>query len=268
GTATANELITVTAVNDTPVAVNDLYTINENTTVTLNPLALDTDLDGDTLSITSINGTTLTGGAQTITVTNGTVNISTVGVITFTPSANFNSATAISIPYVISDGHGGTATANELITVNAVNDNPTAVDDLYTINEDTTLTLNPLALDTTVYEALKVMGEKNIGAILVIDGSDLKGILSERDYARKIVLKDKSSKETFVHEIMESTVFSVKLSNNIEDCMELMSTKRIRHLPVLENEIVVGIISISDVVKAIIEIQKDTINHLNSYISQ
>jgi CBS domain-containing protein len=121
---------------------------------------------------------------------------------------------------------------------------------------------------TTVYEALKVMGEKNIGAILVIDGSDLKGILSERDYARKIVLKDKSSKETFVHEIMESTVFSVKLSNNIEDCMELMSTKRIRHLPVLENEIVVGIISISDVVKAIIEIQKDTINHLNSYISQ
>lgn len=121
---------------------------------------------------------------------------------------------------------------------------------------------------TTVYEALKVMGEKNIGAILVIDGTDLKGILSERDYARKIVLKDKSSKETFVHEIMESNVFSVNLSNNIEDCMELMSTKRIRHLPVLEGETVVGIISISDVVKAIIEIQKDTINHLNSYISQ
>ncbi|OXA67440.1 histidine kinase [Flavobacterium aquidurense] len=121
---------------------------------------------------------------------------------------------------------------------------------------------------TTVYEALKVMGEKNIGAILVIDNNDLKGILSERDYARKIVLKDKSSKETLVHEIMESNVFSVNLSNNIEDCMELMSTKRIRHLPVLEDGIVVGIISISDVVKAIIEIQKDTINHLNSYISQ
>lgn len=121
---------------------------------------------------------------------------------------------------------------------------------------------------TTVYEALKVMGEKNIGAILVIDGTELKGILSERDYARKIVLKDKSSKETYVHEIMESNVFSVNLSNNIEDCMELMSTKRIRHLPVLEDGIVVGIISISDVVKAIIEIQKDTINHLNSYISQ
>ncbi|CAC9974297.1 CBS domain-containing protein [Flavobacterium sp. CF108] len=121
---------------------------------------------------------------------------------------------------------------------------------------------------TTVFEALKVMGDKNIGAILVIDGNDLKGILSERDYARKIVLKDKSSKETFVHEIMESNVFSVLLSNNIEDCMELMSSKRIRHLPVLEDGTVVGIISISDVVKAIIEIQKDTINHLNSYISQ
>lgn len=121
---------------------------------------------------------------------------------------------------------------------------------------------------TTVYEALKVMGEKNIGAILVIDDSDLKGILSERDYARKIILKDRSSKETFVHEIMESNIFSVQLSNNIEDCMELMSSKRIRHLPVIEDDIVVGIISISDVVKAIIEIQKDTIQHLNSYISQ
>ena len=120
----------------------------------------------------------------------------------------------------------------------------------------------------TVYDALKVMGEKNIGAILIIDDNVLKGILSERDYARKIVLKDKSSKETFVHEIMESNVFTVKLSDNLEDCMELMSEKRIRHLPVLEDGVVVGIISISDVVKAIIEIQKDTINHLNSYISQ
>ncbi|KFF06831.1 CBS domain-containing protein [Flavobacterium reichenbachii] len=120
----------------------------------------------------------------------------------------------------------------------------------------------------TVYEALKEMGEKNIGAILVIEDHALKGILSERDYARKIVLKDKSSKETLVHEIMESTVFTVSLADNLDACMELMSTKRIRHLPVLEDGIVVGIISISDVVKAIIEIQKDTIQYLNSYISQ
>ncbi|KIQ16499.1 hypothetical protein RT99_20760 [Flavobacterium sp. MEB061] len=148
GTATANQLITVTAVNDNPVAVDDIYTVAEDATVTLNPLALDSDLDGDTLSITSINGTTLTGTTQTITVTNGTVNISAVGVITFTPSANFNSATAISIPYVINDGHGGTDTANQLITVTAVNDNPVAVDDIYTIAEDATVTLNPLALDS------------------------------------------------------------------------------------------------------------------------
>jgi len=148
GTATANQLITVTAVNDNPVAVDDVYTVAEDATVTLNPLALDSDLDGDTLSITSIGGTTLTGGAQTITVTNGTVNISAGGVITFTPSANFNSATAISIPYVINDGHGGTATANQLITVTAVNDNPVAVNDVYTVTEDATVTLNPLALDS------------------------------------------------------------------------------------------------------------------------
>ncbi|MFH6990831.1 Ig-like domain-containing protein, partial [Flavobacterium collinsii] len=78
-------------------------------------LALDSDVDGDTLTITSINGTTLTGGVQTIAVTNGTVNISATGVITFTPAANFNSATPVSIAYVISDGNGGTATANQQI---------------------------------------------------------------------------------------------------------------------------------------------------------
>ncbi|KIQ18416.1 hypothetical protein RT99_17645, partial [Flavobacterium sp. MEB061] len=163
----ANQLITVTAVNDNPVAVNDVYTVAEDATVTLNPLALDSDLDGDTLSITSIGGTTLTGGVQTIPVTNGTVNISVAGVITFTPSANFNSATAISIPYVISDGHGGTDTANQLITVTAVNDNPVAVDDIYTVAEDATVTLNPLALDTDL--------EGDTLSITSINGTTLTG---------------------------------------------------------------------------------------------
>ncbi|MEC5164308.1 CBS domain-containing protein [Flavobacterium sp. PL11] len=120
----------------------------------------------------------------------------------------------------------------------------------------------------TVYEALSVMSEKNIGAILIIEDTVLKGVLSERDYARKVVLKSKSSKKTFVHEIMETDVVTVAPSDNLEFCMELMSTKRVRHLPVLENHIVIGIISISDVVKAIIAIQKNTIEHLNSYISQ
>ena len=112
------------------------------------------------------------------------------------------------------------------------------------------------------------MSEKNIGAILVIEDTVLKGILSERDYARKIVLKAKSSKKALVHEIMETDVVTVKLSDNLESCMELMNAKRVRHLPVIENNIVIGIISISDVVKAIIEKQKDTIQHLNSYITQ
>lgn len=120
----------------------------------------------------------------------------------------------------------------------------------------------------TVYEALTVMSEKNIGAILVIEDTVLKGILSERDYARKIVLKAKSSKNALVCEIMETDVVTVKLNDNLESCMELMNGKRVRHLPVIENNIVIGIISISDVVKAIIEIQKDTIQHLNSYITQ
>ncbi|MNF26095.1 Arabinose 5-phosphate isomerase KdsD [compost metagenome] len=120
----------------------------------------------------------------------------------------------------------------------------------------------------TVYEALTVMSEKNIGAILVIEDTVLKGILSERDYARKIVLKAKTSKKALVHEIMETDVVTVKRSDNLEACMELMNSRRVRHLPVLENNIVIGIISISDVVKAIIDMQKDTIQHLNSYITQ
>ncbi|SHF71663.1 CBS domain-containing protein [Flavobacterium fluvii] len=119
----------------------------------------------------------------------------------------------------------------------------------------------------TVFEALGVMSEKNIGAILIIEDTVLKGILSERDYARKIALKAKSSKKTFVHEIMEDVV-TVKPSDNLDYCMELMDAKRVRHLPVIENDVVIGIISISDVVKAIIEMQKETIKHLDSYISQ
>ncbi len=120
----------------------------------------------------------------------------------------------------------------------------------------------------TVYEALGVMSEKNIGAILIIEDNSLKGILSERDYARKIALKAKSSKKTLVNEIMEKDVVTVKLTDSLDYCMELMDSKRVRHLPVKENDNIIGIISISDVVKAIIEMQKATIKHLDSYISQ
>jgi CBS domain-containing protein len=121
---------------------------------------------------------------------------------------------------------------------------------------------------STVYEALSVMSEKNIGAILIIEDTILKGVLSERDYARKIVLKAKSSKKAFVHEIMETDVATVKPSDNLDYCMELMSLKRVRHLPVIENNIVIGIVSMSDVVKAIMDMQKETIQYLDTYINQ
>ncbi|KAB1155870.1 CBS domain-containing protein [Flavobacterium luteum] len=120
----------------------------------------------------------------------------------------------------------------------------------------------------TVYEAIKVMGEKNIGAVLIIENENLKGILSERDYARKVVLKGKSSLDTYVHEIMEDDLVTVKPSDSIDYCMGLMSSKRIRHLPVVENNTVLGLISIGDVVKGIIEMQKETIDYLHTYISQ
>lgn len=119
----------------------------------------------------------------------------------------------------------------------------------------------------TVYEAIKTMGEKNIGAILVIEDGILKGIMSERDYARKIVLKGKASKDTLVKEIMEEKVITVKPTDNLDYCMELMTTRRVRHLPVMDENLVLGIISIGDVVMAIIEVQKNTIAHLDSYIS-
>ena len=122
--------------------------------------------------------------------------------------------------------------------------------------------------DVTVYDAIKVMGEKNIGAILVMEGEKLTGILSERDYARKIVLKGKSSRETPVKEIMTEDVLTVTPGDTIEKCMEIMTQKHIRHLPVVENDMVVGMISIGDVVNGIIETQKETIEHLQKYIAQ
>ncbi len=121
--------------------------------------------------------------------------------------------------------------------------------------------------DYTVYDALKVMGEKNIGALPIIENGELKGIFSERDYARKIVLHNKSSKDTLVKDIMTSEVVTVNPNHTIDQCMELMSNRRIRHLPVVNEGTVVGLLSISDLVKVIIERQKETIEHLQSYIA-
>ena len=122
--------------------------------------------------------------------------------------------------------------------------------------------------DTMVRDALKIMAEKNIGAIVVMNNTKLVGIFSERDYARTIVLRDKSSKSTAMSEIMTSEdLVTVKPSTSIDDCMVLMTERRIRHLPVVENEQLLGVISIGDLVKHIIEDQKITIENLQNYIS-
>ncbi len=121
---------------------------------------------------------------------------------------------------------------------------------------------------TTVYEALVIMADKNIGALVVLDGETLAGIMSERDYARKVILHGKSSREMRVGEIMTTNVISVSPEQSVQECMGRMTDKHIRHLPVLEKERVVGIISIGDVVKAIISEQESTIKLLEDYISQ
>lgn len=121
--------------------------------------------------------------------------------------------------------------------------------------------------EATVYEALELMAEKNIGAVLVLDGERVAGIFSERDYARRVALHGKSSKTTPVREVMTSRVFYVRPDHTIEECMALMTEKRIRHLPVMEDERLVGLISIGDMVKAVISEQQFIIEQLEHYIT-
>jgi len=119
----------------------------------------------------------------------------------------------------------------------------------------------------SVLDALKVMTEKNISAVLVLENDRLHGIFTERDYARKIILQGKSSKDTLIKEAMTASPITISLSDSIDYCMELMTDKHIRHLPVVENDEVKGMVSIGDVVKFIIADQKQTISQLESYIS-
>lgn len=121
--------------------------------------------------------------------------------------------------------------------------------------------------DATVYDALQLLAEKNIGALLVTKNEKLIGIISERDYARKVILRGKFSKDTSVKEIMSFTVVYVNTSLSVEECMAIMINKRIRHLPVIDNNKLIGIISIGDVVKAIIDEKEFVINQLVHYIT-
>ena len=120
--------------------------------------------------------------------------------------------------------------------------------------------------DATVYDALKTMAEHEIGALVVLQDGHLAGIFSERDYARKIILHGKSSKETLVSEIMTPRVVCVGPEQSVDQCMALMTDKRVRHLPVLEHKRVIGVISIGDVVKEVISEQRFVIEQLEQYI--
>lgn len=121
--------------------------------------------------------------------------------------------------------------------------------------------------DASVLDAIRLMAEKNIGAVLVMNGGQLLGILSERDYARKVVVKGRASDSTPVSDIMTASVVCTSSSETVDTCMALMTEKRIRHLPVVDNKIVVGVISIGDLVQAIIADQQEAIEQLEQYIS-
>jgi CBS domain-containing protein len=124
-----------------------------------------------------------------------------------------------------------------------------------------------IAPDATAYSALELMADKNVGALMVTDNGKLVGVFSERDYARKVILKGKASKSTTVREIMTSSPISVNPAMTLRECMVLMTNKRIRHLPVLDNDVIMGVISIGDVVNTIISEQESVIEELQEYIA-
>jgi CBS domain-containing protein len=127
--------------------------------------------------------------------------------------------------------------------------------------------VHSISPEATVYDAIQTMADRNIGSLLVLNGERLVGIISERDYTRKIALKGKQSKQTPVSEIMLTPVISVGEDASVEECMELMTKHRIRHLPVLDGERVVGVVSIGDLINWIIKTQREVLNSMEDFIS-
>ena len=139
------------------------------------------------------------------------------------------------------------------------------VKDLLAVKGDQVWSVSP---EQSVLEAISLMAEKNVGALMVLQDSSLVGIVSERDYTRSIVLQNRSSQGTTVREIMTENVSSVGPHHTIEDCMTLMTEKRFRHLPVLQEGILVGVLSMPDLVRTVVAEQQNTISQLKDYISQ
>lgn len=127
--------------------------------------------------------------------------------------------------------------------------------------------VHSIAPDATVYAAVQLMADRSVGALVVLDGERLAGILSERDYARKVILKGRSSRDTRVDEIMTTPVVTVESSTDVQDCMGLMTVNRIRHLPVVDGDRLLGVVSIGDIVKWLVSEQAERIEHLEHYIS-
>jgi CBS domain-containing protein len=124
-----------------------------------------------------------------------------------------------------------------------------------------------IGTDASAFDALEIMEGKNLGALLVVENGELIGVFSERDYARKVILKGKSSKNTQVREIMSESPIFVNLATSLRDCMVLMTDKHIRHLPVINNGVILGVVSMRDVVNAIVTEQEATIEELEEYIA-
>ena len=121
--------------------------------------------------------------------------------------------------------------------------------------------------EVTVYAAIELMCQKNVGGLLICENDRLVGIFTERDYARKLILKGKSSKETLLGELMSRNLYSVTSESTVEDCMNMMNTKKIRHLPVVDNGNLVGVVSVGDLIRFMLEEQRGIIEHLENYIT-